>query len=40
MMEFFEIWNRDSFLEQFTPTGDKILEIEDELARLAEKQGI
>ena len=40
MMEFFEIWNRDTFLEQFTPSADKISEIEDELARLAEKQGI
>ncbi len=40
MMECFEIWNRESFLEEFTPTGDKILEIEEELARLAEKQGI
>jgi MraZ protein len=40
MMEFFEIWNRDSFVERFTPTGDMISELEDELARLAEKQGI
>jgi len=40
MMEFFEIWNRDTFLEKFTPRGDTILEIEEELARLAEKQGI
>ena len=40
MMEFFEIWNRDRFLQRFTPTDDTILELEDELARLAEKQGI
>ncbi len=40
MMEFFEIWNRDTFLDKFTPTGDVISEIEAELARLAEKQGI
>ena len=40
MMEFFEIWNRDSFLEKFTPTGDVISEIEDELSRLAREQGI
>ena len=40
MMEFFEIWNREDFLEKFTPRGDMIPDIEDELARLAEKQGI
>ena len=40
MMELFEIWNRDSFLQRFTPTDDTIAELEDELARLAEKQGI
>ena len=40
MMEFFEIWNRDHFVERFTPTGDVLPEIEDELSRLAEKQGI
>lgn len=40
MMEFFEIWNRDNFIERFTPTGDMLSEIEDELSRLAEKQGI
>jgi MraZ protein len=40
MMEFFEIWNRDHFVQKFTPTDDTILEIEEELARLAEKQGI
>ena len=40
MMEFFEIWNRDRFLQRFTPTDDTILELEEELARLAEKQGI
>jgi MraZ protein len=40
MMEFFEIWNRETFLDKFTPTGDAISEIEAELARLAEKQGI
>jgi transcriptional regulator MraZ len=40
MMEFFEIWNRDGFLERYAPTGDMISEIEDEIAKLAEKQGI
>ncbi len=40
MMEFFEIWNREDFLERFSPKGDMIPDIEDELARLAEKQGI
>lgn len=40
MMEFFEIWNRDAFLERFSPTGDTILDLEEELGRLAEKQGI
>ena len=40
MMEFFEIWNRDNFIERFTPTGDMLSEIEDELSKLAEKQGI
>ena len=40
MMEFFEIWNRETFFERYTPTGDMISEIESELAKLAEKQGI
>jgi MraZ protein len=40
MMEFFEIWNREAFFERYTPTGDMISEIESELAKLAEKQGI
>ena len=40
MMEFFEIWDRESFFERYTPTGDTISEIENELAKLAEKQGI
>jgi MraZ protein len=40
MMEFFEIWNREEFLKKYTPTGDKISELEAELARSAEKQGI
>ena len=40
MMEFFEIWNRDHFVERFTPTGDVLPEIEDELSRLPEKEGI
>ena len=40
MMEFFEIWNRDTFFEKYIATGDTLSEMEEELARLAEKQGI
>ena len=40
MMEFFEIWDRDTFSEKYTPTDDTISEMEEELAKLAEKQGI
>lgn len=40
MMEFFEIWNRDNFLESYTPTDDMISELQDELSRMEEKLGI
>jgi MraZ protein len=40
MMEFFEVWDRETFFEKYTPTDDTISEMEEELAKLAEKQGI
>ncbi len=40
LTETFEIWNRDVFLERYTPTSEMMAAIEQELEELAEKRGI
>jgi len=40
MLEHFEIWNRDVYMQRYEQLMDKISDIEDELAQMAEKQGI
>jgi MraZ protein len=37
MTDFFEIWNRDQYMEKYVPMLEKISEIEEELSLLTEK---